>query len=109
MRFGPPSVGRYDVANAVLSEVGGARSPDGTATDIAGYRSGGARLHYRLIGVIWRFGDFPFKWPRQFPVTPFTWSYDGTWHCRLCRLFYASVERRTVGPDLWASDPYRAS
>jgi hypothetical protein len=41
------------------------------ATDIAGYRSGGARLHYRLIGVIWRFGDFPFKWPRQFPVTPF--------------------------------------
>jgi hypothetical protein len=24
------------------------------ATDIAGYRSGGARLHYRLIGVIWR-------------------------------------------------------
>src|ERR1019366_672612 len=27
------------------------------ATDIAGYRSGGARLHYRLIGVIWRFAD----------------------------------------------------
>src|ERR1035437_9572652 len=24
------------------------------STDIAGYRSGGARLHYRLIGVIWR-------------------------------------------------------
>jgi hypothetical protein len=28
------------------------------ATDIAGYRSGRALLHYCLIGVIRRFGDF---------------------------------------------------
>jgi hypothetical protein len=41
MRFGPPlwwaALCRY--YNAVLSEVGGARLPDGTATDIAAYRS----------------------------------------------------------------------
>ena len=35
------------------------------ATDIAGYRSGGARLHYRLIGVIWRFADKSAKWMRK--------------------------------------------
>ena len=35
------------------------------ATDIAGYRSGGARLHYRLIGVIWRFADKSAKWLRK--------------------------------------------
>jgi hypothetical protein len=34
-------------------------------TDIAGYRSGGARLHYRLIGVIWRFADKSAKWMRK--------------------------------------------
>src|ERR1019366_4327474 len=32
------------------------------ATDIAGYRSGGPRLHYRLIGVIWRFADYASNW-----------------------------------------------
>jgi hypothetical protein len=35
------------------------------ATDIAGYRSGGARLHYRLISVIWRFADKSAKWMRK--------------------------------------------
>jgi hypothetical protein len=35
------------------------------ATDIAGYRSGGAQLHYRLIGVIWRFADKSAKWMRR--------------------------------------------
>src|ERR1019366_10527191 len=35
------------------------------ATDIAGYRSGGAQLHYRLIGVIWRFADKSANWMRR--------------------------------------------
>src|SRR5450759_5016277 len=33
-----------------------------TTTDICRYRSGGARLHYRLTGVIRRFGDYTAKW-----------------------------------------------
>ena len=33
----------------------------GIATDICRYRSGGARLHYRLTGVIRRFGDYAAK------------------------------------------------
>src|ERR1035437_10432716 len=46
--------GRVGTAAAVLA--------GRIATDIAGYRSGGPRLHYCLIGVILRFGDFAFIW-----------------------------------------------
>ena len=49
--------GRVGTATAVLA--------GRIATDIAGYRSGGARLHYRLIGVIWRFADKSAKWMRK--------------------------------------------
>ena len=49
--------GRVGTAAAVLA--------GRIATDIAGYRSGGARLHYRLIGIIWRFADKSAKWMRK--------------------------------------------
>src|ERR1035437_7600622 len=43
-----------------VRELAGEAVPAGgqfVTTDIRGYRSGGARLHYRLIGGIWRFAD----------------------------------------------------
>ena len=82
---------------------------DRIVTDIAGYRSGGARLHYRLIGVIWRFGDYTLIWI----VSGLPTNADGAAAALPTMPFRSRRERRlgefpSRGPEQQAAPPSRS-